>query len=160
REPISDPSKPSCTLQPAATPANIGRLSVLIGHGVPPGYPSSGGGSSLSEKQLVVIRKPLASIYLWSWIARVYVEPPLHTTIMLIAASVAHRMNLCLRLIPIPFVLERSILWIELEMLAPNYELYDVIKSGVTSDRCRIFSAIFTRFSMGVVVDLRRLQSG
>ncbi|KYQ54593.1 hypothetical protein ALC60_06509 [Trachymyrmex zeteki] len=24
REPISDPSKPSCTLQPAATPANIG----------------------------------------------------------------------------------------------------------------------------------------
>lgn len=39
------------------------------------------------------IRKPRASIYLWSRIAGVYVEPPLHNRNALFSASVAYRIN-------------------------------------------------------------------
>lgn len=65
------------------------RLSVLIGHGVPPGYPSR----MVAEPSWSGIRKPRASIYLWSRIAGVYVEPPLHNHNALFSASVAYRIN-------------------------------------------------------------------
>lgn len=39
------------------------------------------------------VRKPRASIYLWSRIAGVYVEPPLHNHNALFSASVAYRIN-------------------------------------------------------------------
>lgn len=67
------------------------RLSVLIGHGVPSGYPSR-----VMLKPSRTIRggtKPRASIYLWSRIAGVYVEPPLHNHNALFPASIAYRMK-------------------------------------------------------------------
>lgn len=67
------------------------RLSVLIGHGVPSGY-----SSRVMLKPSRTIRggtKPRASIYLWSRIVGVYVEPPLHNHNALFPASIAYRMK-------------------------------------------------------------------
>lgn len=103
----------SCSTDVLGQLVPLRRLSVLIGHGVPPGYPSRVVLEPL--RPTCVVHKPRASIYLWCWIARVYVEPPLHNHNVLLEYRLSN--EAVPRSIPISFVSYSEISLLKVSLL-------------------------------------------